>query len=39
MISSINNRSVTAEIINNKWIDTGTVDRLELANKVYKDEN
>jgi len=39
MISSINNRSVTAEITNNKWIDTGTVDRLELANKVHKDEN
>ena len=39
MLACINDRSVTGEITKGKWIDTGTVDRLELANKMHKDEN
>lgn len=35
----INNKEVTAEISDGIWIDTGTIDRLELANKTHKDEN
>jgi hypothetical protein len=30
---------VTARISEGIWIDTGTIDRLELANKTHKDEN
>jgi len=30
---------VTGQISDSMWIDTGTIDRLELANKTYKDEN
>ena len=39
MLACISGRSVTGEITKSKWIDTGTVDRLELANKTHKDEN
>ena len=39
MLACISGRSVTGEITKGKWIDTGTVDRLELANKMHKDEN
>ena len=39
MLACISDRSVTGEITKDKWIDTGTVDRLELANKMHKDEN
>lgn len=35
----INNKEVSAEISDGIWIDTGTIDRLELANKTHKDEN
>ena len=39
MLACISDRSVTGEITKGKWIDTGTVGRLELANKMHKDEN
>ena len=39
MLACIGDRSVTGEISKGKWIDTGTVGRLELANKMHKDEN
>ena len=39
MIEPIQNKTVTAEITHSNWIDTGTLERLELANKIYKDEN
>ena len=39
MIEPIQNQTVTAEITHSNWIDTGTLERLELANKIYKDEN
>ena len=35
----VQKNKVTGEVSNSKWIDTGTIDRLELANKTYKDEN
>jgi len=35
----INNKEVSAEISDGIWIDTGTIDRLKLANKTHKDEN
>jgi NDP-sugar pyrophosphorylase family protein len=35
----IQNNTVTGEVTNSNWIDIGTLDRLELANKIYKDEN
>ena len=39
LIQFINNKDVTSEISEDIWIDTGTIDRLELANKTHKDEN
>ena len=39
ILACISDRSVTGEITKGKWIDTGTVGRLELANKMHKDEN
>ena len=39
LMQFINNKEVTAEISEDIWIDTGTIDRLELANKTHKDEN
>ena len=39
LMQFINNKDVTAEISEDIWIDTGTFDRLELANKTHKDEN
>ena len=39
LMQFINNNKVTAEIYEGIWIDTGTIDRLELANKTHKDEN
>ena len=39
MLACISDKSVTGEITKGKWIDTGTVGRLELANKMHKDEN
>jgi MurNAc alpha-1-phosphate uridylyltransferase len=39
LMQFINNNKITAEIYEGVWIDTGTIDRLELANKTHKDEN
>ena len=39
LMQFINNNKITAEIYEGLWIDTGTIDRLELANKTHKDEN
>ena len=39
LMQFINNSNITAEIYKGIWIDTGTIDRLELANKTHKDEN
>ena len=39
LMQFINNKDVTAEISEDIWIDTGTINRLELANKTHKDEN
>ena len=39
LMKFINNNKITAEIYKGIWIDTGTIDRLELANKTHKDEN
>ena len=39
LMQFINNNKITAEIYEGIWIDTGTIDRLELANKAHKDEN
>ena len=39
LMQFINNKDVTAEISKDIWTDTGTIDRLELANKTHKDEN
>jgi MurNAc alpha-1-phosphate uridylyltransferase len=39
LMQFINNKEVTAEISEDIWIDIGTIDRLELANKTHKDEN
>ena len=39
LMQFINNNQITAEIYEGIWIDTGTIDRLELANKTHKDEN
>ena len=35
----IENRTVTGEFSQKSWIDTGTIDRLELANNTVTDEN
>ena len=35
----IKNKCVTGEVTQRNWIDTGTIERLELANNFYKDEN
>ena len=35
----IKNGDVTGEVTQSNWIDTGTIERLELANNIYKDEN
>ena len=35
----VEKNKVTGEFSDSTWIDTGTIDRLELANKTYKDEN
>ena len=39
LMQFINNNKITAEIYEGIWVDTGTIDRLELANKTHKDEN
>ena len=39
LMQFIKNNKITAEIYEGIWIDTGTIDRLELANKTHKDEN
>ena len=39
LIEYIKKNKVTGELLNSTWIDAGTIDRLELANKTYKDEN
>ena len=39
LIEYVQKNKVTGELSNSTWIDTGTIDRLELANKTYKDEN
>ena len=39
LIEYVQKNKVTGELSNSMWIDTGTIDRLELANKTYKDEN
>ena len=39
LMQFINNNKITAEIYEGIWIDTGPIDRLELANKTHKDEN
>ena len=39
LIEYVKKNKVTGEFSNSMWIDTGTIDRLELANKTYKDEN
>ena len=39
LIEYIKKNKVTGELSNSTWIDAGTIDRLELANKTYKDEN
>jgi hypothetical protein len=30
---------VSGEFFDGLWIDTGTIERLALANEVFKDEN
>ncbi len=35
----IKNKTVTGEFSQESWIDTGTIDRLELANNIVTDEN
>lgn len=39
LIEYVQKNKVTGEFSGSTWIDTGTIDRLELANKTYKDEN
>ena len=39
LIEYVEKNKVTGEFSDSTWIDTGTIDRLELANKTYKDEN
>ena len=39
LIEYVQKNKVTGELSNSTWIDTGTIDRLELANKTYTDEN
>ena len=39
LIEYVQKNKVTGEFSDSTWIDTGTIDRLELANKTYKDEN
>lgn len=39
LVQYIKKNQVTGELSDSTWIDTGTIDRLELANRTYKDEN
>ena len=39
LIEYVEKNKVTGEFSDSAWIDTGTIHRLELANKTYKDEN
>jgi MurNAc alpha-1-phosphate uridylyltransferase len=39
LVEYVQKNKVTGEFTDSIWIDTGTIDRLELANKIYKDEN
>ena len=39
LMQFIKNNKITAEIYKGMWVDAGTIDRLELANKTHKDEN
>ena len=39
LIEYVKKNKVTGELSKSTWVDTGTIDRLELANKTYKDEN
>ena len=39
LVEYVQKNKVTGEFTDSTWIDTGTIDRLELANKIYKDEN
>ena len=39
LVQYIKKNQVTGELSDSMWIDTGTIDRLELANRTYKDEN
>jgi MurNAc alpha-1-phosphate uridylyltransferase len=39
LVEYVQKNKVTGEFTDSIWIDTGTIDRLELANKTYKDEN
>jgi MurNAc alpha-1-phosphate uridylyltransferase len=39
LIEYVKKNKVTGDCTDSTWIDTGTIDRLELANKIYKDEN
>ena len=39
LIEYVKKNKVTGEHSKSTWVDTGTIDRLELANKTYKDEN
>ena len=39
LIEYVQKNKVTGEFSDSTWIDAGTIDRLELANKTYKDEN
>ena len=39
LMQFIKNNKITAEIYKGIWVDAGTIDRLELANKTHKDEN
>ena len=35
----IKDQKITACETNDFWMDVGTIERLELANKIYKEEN
>ena len=35
----IKDQKITAYETNDFWMDVGTIERLELANKIYKEEN
>jgi len=39
LVQYIKKNQVTGELSDSTWIDTGTIDRLELANRTHKDEN